>query len=104
VTDARAALRRGVSVVDRAVVVGGRSSLEFGEFEEVVAEHAVAAPDAYTGISAQSGAAPRPVAFQVGDTAFASGAPFHDLDERVGVFDGGSCLGGFPGAGKSRRW
>jgi hypothetical protein len=81
------------------VVVDGRSSSEFGEFEEVVAEYAMAAPDADTGVAAQSGAAPRPIPFQVGDAALASSAPFHEVDEGVGVFDSGSCLRGFPGAG-----
>src|SRR5438105_1349759 len=46
----------------------------------------MAAPDPCTGVAAQSGASPRPVAFQVGDAAFASGAPFDDVDEGVGVF------------------
>ena len=79
--------------------VDGRSLLEFGEFEEVVAEHAVAAPDAHTGMTAQPGASPRPVPFQMRDTAFASGAPLDHVDERVGVLDGGSRLGCPSGAG-----
>jgi hypothetical protein len=44
-----------------AVLTGSvRSSLELDEFDEVVGEHAVSAPDAGAGVAAQPGATPRP--------------------------------------------
>ena len=52
-----------------------------GDLGGVVGEHAPAAPGLGAGVAVHEGAPPAPVAFQGGDTAFGSGAPFDQLAE-----------------------
>src|SRR5215211_8697111 len=79
------------------------SSLQLDELDEVVGEDAVGAPGAGAGVAAEAGATPGPVAFEMGDASFASGAPFHGVDEVVGTLDAGAGRGGFAGARDDHR-
>src|SRR4051812_15583736 len=70
----------------------GWSLSELGELGDVVGEDSVSAPDPSAGVTAQAGAAPAEITFEVRDAAFASGAPLHCGDEHVFAFDALACL------------
>ena len=57
--------------------------VEFGEFGEVVSEHAVSGPDACAVVAAEPGATPTEITLEVADPSLGTGAPFHCGDEGV---------------------
>src|SRR5262249_60913191 len=69
-----------------AGVAGVLGRDQAGDLDEVVGEHAEAAPGAGAGGAVQQAAVPTVLAFQAGDAAFAAGAPFHQAAERPAVF------------------
>src|SRR6266542_3903669 len=71
----------------------GRSSFgQSADLGEVVGEDAVSAPGAGAGEPVEEGAIPAGPAFEVGDAAFAAGAPFDETAEGWPVFDGAAGL------------
>ena len=69
-------------------VAGGgmRSCGEGADLRQVVGEYAMPAPDPCAGQSVEAGAVPAGGACEVGDAAFAAGAPFDQEPEGSSVF------------------
>jgi hypothetical protein len=80
----------------RLSVAGGgcRSRRQAADLAEVVGEYAVAALDSGAGQPVEAGAVPAGSAFEVGDAAFAAGAPFDQGAEGSSVFHGATGRAG----------
>ena len=75
---------------------GSGSLAEPDDFDEVVSEDPVSAPDLSAGVTGESGASPPAVAFEVTDPSFAPGTPFHGFGDVSSCSIARRAADGFP--------